>query len=63
MSDHSPRTAPARSELPADEPRLAALVWDLRRILAAASPEDRAFVLGRLEALARRFHGQGRTSP
>ena len=60
------RPAPPPSELrelPEDDPRLGGLVRDLRRAAAAANPADRAFVLGRLEALARRFHEQGRTSP
>ena len=42
-------------EPPADPARLATLIRDLRRALAATSPEDRTFVLGHLEALARRF--------
>ena len=56
------RPAPPPSdlrELPEDDPRLAALVRDLRRALAAASPADRAFVLDHLEDLARRFRARG----
>ena len=40
---------------PADDPGPAAAGAELRRALEAASPEDRAFVLGALEALARRL--------
>jgi len=40
---------------PADDPGLAAAGAELRRALEAVSPEDRAFVLGALEALARRL--------
>ena len=39
----------------AGDPRLAAAAAMLRRALEAAAPEDCAFVLTRLEALARRL--------
>ena len=52
MNDHPLHTAP---DPPEDDPRLAAAVAELRRAVRLASPEDRRFVLGHLEALERRF--------
>jgi transcriptional regulator with XRE-family HTH domain len=51
----APRAAADVAALLARQPRVAVALASLARGLQAAEPEDREFVLGHLESLARRF--------
>jgi hypothetical protein len=57
MDNQPPGRALLTRARPGDDLRLAAALRDLRRAIRAADPADRAYVLDRLEALARRFAG------
>jgi hypothetical protein len=55
MNERAPRPAPKNPRSPAVAPQLFALLGRLRRALDEATPEDRAFVLRQLQAIARRL--------
>ncbi len=55
MEDRPPEHAPVEQERPEDAPQVATALRELERAVRAADPEDRAFVIDQLKALAKRL--------